>query len=135
MLNRAASDAERRARMARLDALLDEAVTAGVLIESRLAQRIGCREEELPTCLTVPAIRNALRSRDLRYIEGFGLCTAAMLVRVRDATADVTDLRDNPSGNHQELWYHGGGCRSWLVVTRNTRTHEISDVKFAGGEK
>jgi len=34
-------------------------------------------------------------------------------------------LRDNPSGLHQEYWYHGGGCRSWLVVTRNTRTHDI----------
>jgi len=44
---------------------------------------------------------------------------------------DYVYLRDNPSGNHQELWYHGGGCHSWLVVTRNTRTHEISDVKFA----
>jgi sarcosine oxidase subunit delta len=37
-------------------------------------------------------------------------------------------LRDNPSGPHRELWYHGAGCRSWLVVTRNTRTHEITAV-------
>ena len=46
---------------------------------------------------------------------------------------DYVYLRDNPSGIHRELWYHGGGCRAWLVVTRNTRTHEISDVKFAAG--
>jgi methylglutamate dehydrogenase subunit B len=46
---------------------------------------------------------------------------------------DYVYLRDNPSGLHQELWYHGAGCRSWLVVTRNTRTHEISDVKLADG--
>ena len=44
-------------------------------------------------------------------------------------------LRDNPSGQHQELWYHGGGCHAWLLVTRNTRTHEISDVKLAAGGK
>ncbi len=45
-------------------------------------------------------------------------------------------LRDNPAGSHRELWYHGGGCRSWLVVTRNIRTHEISDVAFAdAGDK
>jgi len=44
---------------------------------------------------------------------------------------DYVYLRDNPSGNHRELWYHAGGCHSWLVVTRNTRTHEISDVTFA----
>ncbi len=40
-------------------------------------------------------------------------------------------LRDNPAGPHQELWYHGFGCRSWLRVARNTRTHEILGVDFA----
>ncbi len=49
-----------------------------------------------------------------------------------DAVYDYVYLRDNPSGLHRELWYHGGGCHKWLVVTRNTRMHEISDVKFAG---
>ena len=43
---------------------------------------------------------------------------------------DYVYLRENPSGIHQELWYHGP-CRSWLEVTRNTRTHEISDVSLA----
>ena len=43
---------------------------------------------------------------------------------------DYVYLRENPSGIHQELWYHGGGCRSWLVVTRHTRTHEIIGAKF-----
>jgi sarcosine oxidase subunit delta len=45
---------------------------------------------------------------------------------------DYVYLRENPSGPHQELWFHGSGCRSWLIVTRNTRTHEISEVKLAG---
>lgn len=40
-------------------------------------------------------------------------------------------LRDNPAGEHRELWYHEQGDRSWLVVTRNTLTHEISKVEFA----
>ena len=40
-------------------------------------------------------------------------------------------LRDNPAGPHEELWYHGSGCRGWLRVTRNTRTHEILAVQFA----
>jgi len=40
-------------------------------------------------------------------------------------------LRDNPAGPHNELWYHASGCRSWLAVTRDTRTHEISAVRFA----
>jgi heterotetrameric sarcosine oxidase delta subunit len=49
-----------------------------------------------------------------------------------EAFHDYVYLRDNPSGEHRELWYHGGGCRKWLVVTRNTRTHEIGKVAFAG---
>lgn len=40
-------------------------------------------------------------------------------------------LRDNPAGEHRELWFHEVGDRSWLVVTRNTLTHEITDVQLA----
>ena len=39
-------------------------------------------------------------------------------------------VRDNPAGAHDELWYHASGCRSWLRVRRNTRTHEILAVSF-----
>jgi len=39
--------------------------------------------------------------------------------------------RDNPAGWHDELWFHEAGDRSWLVVTRNTLTHEISQVQLA----
>ncbi len=37
-------------------------------------------------------------------------------------------LRKNPAGIHQELWFHQQGDRSWLVVSRNTLTHEIIKV-------
>ena len=40
-------------------------------------------------------------------------------------------LRDNPAGIHRELWFHEGGDRSYLVVTRDTVTHEISNVELA----
>jgi sarcosine oxidase subunit delta len=40
-------------------------------------------------------------------------------------------LRDNPAGWHRELWFHEAGDRSWLVVTRNTLTHEIKSVEMA----
>ncbi len=40
-------------------------------------------------------------------------------------------LRENVAGDMQELWFHEGGDRSWLVVTRNTLTHEISSVALA----
>lgn len=34
-------------------------------------------------------------------------------------------LRDNPKGPHAELWQHSAGCRSWLKVRRDTRTHDL----------
>lgn len=34
-------------------------------------------------------------------------------------------LRDNPRGILDEYAHHSGGCRAWLVVTRNTETHEV----------
>ena len=44
---------------------------------------------------------------------------------------DYVYLRDNPAGPHRELWQHVSGCRAWLVVTRDTRTHEILRVEPA----
>ena len=43
--------------------------------------------------------------------------------------------RANPAGEHREIWQHSGGCRSHLVVTRNTLTHEILSVALAGAEE
>ena len=40
-------------------------------------------------------------------------------------------VRDNPAGRHRELWFHEQGDRSWLVVTRDTVTHEILGVELA----
>jgi sarcosine oxidase subunit delta len=48
---------------------------------------------------------------------------------------EYVHLRDNPAGLHDELWYHGGGCRSWLTVTRNTRTHAIEGAKLTRTSK
>jgi sarcosine oxidase subunit delta len=51
-----------------------------------------------------------------------------------DAASEFHDymyLRDNIAGDIRELWFHEQGDRSWLVVTRNTRTHEIKKVELA----
>ena len=48
-----------------------------------------------------------------------------------DKFHDYLYLRDNPAGEHRELWFHEVGDRSWLVVTRNTLTHEITSVELA----
>ncbi|PWR19665.1 sarcosine oxidase subunit delta [Zavarzinia compransoris] len=44
---------------------------------------------------------------------------------------EATYLRDNPAGPHREHWYHAAGCRQWLVVTRDTTSHEILAAAFA----
>ncbi|KAA3630886.1 MAG: sarcosine oxidase subunit delta [Proteobacteria bacterium] len=45
---------------------------------------------------------------------------------------DYVYLRDNPRGAHHEYWHHAAGCRAWLVVHRDTLTHEIFEVMLAG---
>lgn len=44
---------------------------------------------------------------------------------------DYLHLRDNPAGETRELWYHESGCSAWLVVRRNTATHEMLGVELA----
>ncbi len=39
--------------------------------------------------------------------------------------------RANIRGMQSETWQHGTGCRQWLVVERDTMTHEIKSVKAA----
>ena len=63
---------------------------------------------------------------------------AALMLRPDPAAAgaeaafcDYVFLRDNPAGTHRELWFHEQGDRSWLVVTRNTLTHEILGAELA----
>ena len=42
-----------------------------------------------------------------------------------EAWDDHLHMRANLAGVIKDLWYHEGGCSSWLLVTRNTVTHEI----------
>lgn len=47
----------------------------------------------------------------------------------RETWFDYVYLRDNPRGRYEEYWHHTSGCRRWLVVMRDTATHEIEDVR------
>lgn len=44
------------------------------------------------------------------------------------AWMDHVYLRDNPAGMHKEYWLHVSGCRSWLLVARDTTNHKIVSV-------
>jgi heterotetrameric sarcosine oxidase delta subunit len=45
-----------------------------------------------------------------------------------EAWIDAVYVRTNPKGPHRERWHHGDGCRLWLIVERDTLTHEITSV-------
>jgi methylglutamate dehydrogenase subunit B len=55
----------------------------------------------------------------------------------RPATADLAAFNDylhvrkNPAGPYNELWYHHAGCRQWLIVSRDTRTHQVNGAVLA----
>lgn len=38
---------------------------------------------------------------------------------------DYVYLRNNPKGRFDEFVHHSGGCRAWLVISRDTETHEV----------
>ena len=40
-------------------------------------------------------------------------------------------LRENPAGWTRELWFHEAGCAAWLIVDRNTVTHEVRGAALA----
>ena len=40
--------------------------------------------------------------------------------------------RTNPDGLHKELWNHTSGCRTHVVVERNTVTHEVVSCNPVG---
>ncbi len=40
-------------------------------------------------------------------------------------------LRENPAGVTRDLWYHEAGCGAWIVVTRDTVSHEVLDTVLA----
>ncbi len=41
--------------------------------------------------------------------------------------------RENIRGVQTETWHHVSGCRMWLLVERDTMTHEIHSVRAAHG--
>jgi sarcosine oxidase subunit delta len=63
-------------------------------------------------------------SEEFSYLGEAGLVRPAEDAPM-EAWHDYVYLRRNPAGPHRELWQHVYGCRHWLVVTRNTRTHEV----------
>lgn len=48
---------------------------------------------------------------------------------------DYVHLRDNPAGRTRDLWQHEAGCGAWIVVERDTVTHEVFATQLAAEAK
>lgn len=59
--------------------------------------------------------------------------------RVRDDTHErwfrYVYLRENPRGAGREYWHHAFGCREWIIVERDTLTHEILGAILARNDE
>lgn len=79
-------------------------------------------------------------SRDLREFTFHGEACASSRARAPcepgapSDPVDATYLRDNPAGRSTGWWTHDQGCRSWLLIERDNRSHEIFSVSLARRE-
>lgn len=103
-------------------ALTDAARAAGSLAESDLARRLDCPEDEVDLRLT-PATETA---SDLAYIEGFGLCTAALLAQAHAL------IHEEMAGNRGHLELARLGRRLRRLVGRNEGLHAL--IAYLSGE-
>ncbi len=72
------------------------------------------------------------RDRREFYYQGEAVALARPDPEAGDAAwENYVHLRENPTGERRDLWHHEGGCGAWLVVTRNTTTHEVFKVELA----
>lgn len=52
-----------------------------------------------------------------------------------DTWNDYLHNRKNPAGVTRDLWHHASGCSAWVVVERNTVTHEVISTALASDVK
>ena len=70
------------------------------------------------------------RTTDEFYIKGDAskVRPAAIGEDTMEQWHDYVHIRDNVRGRIAEHWHHTGGCRQWLVVERDSMTHEVYSV-------
>lgn len=73
-------------------------------------------------------------ARDVEEFTYWGDATVAYpaLDASEEAWFNAVYQRENPSGDHDELWHHERGCRAFLKVRRNMTTHFIHGCELVG---
>ena len=70
------------------------------------------------------------RSREFYYVGDAKIVNRPSPDASEDLWNDYLHNRENPAGVTKDLWYHESGCNSWLIVTRNTVTHEVVSAEL-----
>jgi hypothetical protein len=115
LLSRTVARTARQAQAAQLDAVLAAAREGGVFTEARLAEWLGCAQDDVPTRLRAPEAQSVREAPEVYYVEGFGLCSLAVLDQARAAAAEVARLRgDQPVG------------RAWTARVLGRKLREVT---------
>jgi methylglutamate dehydrogenase subunit B len=84
--------------------------------------------------IVIPCPHCGPRNHDEFAYAGDAMVTLPAADAPLAAWSAATYSRQNPRGAHRELWRHSFGCGAYLVVERDTRTHEVLSATFAGGD-
>ncbi|HEV7128382.1 MAG TPA: DUF790 family protein [Ktedonobacterales bacterium] len=117
LLGRAIDYTERQTAVAQSQRVFAAALRVGALAESRIAEWLSCGESDVATYLLDPILRAHREQVGLKYIEGFGLCSAAMLDRAQVVAADVAQSHgDEPVGH------------AWTVRVLGRKLREVTGL-------
>lgn len=82
--------------------------------------------------MRIPCPLCGARDRREFYYKGAAVALARPALDAgAQAWDDYVHLRENPAGRTRDLWHHEAGCGAWLVVTRDTVTHEVHGADLA----
>ena len=94
ILTQAADMTENSSKAHQLEAIFEEAYDQGVLTEQKLSESFACSGDELATLFARSEARALAKDYNIKYIEGFGLCSAQVLMRARAVARDVASRPD-----------------------------------------
>jgi len=81
--------------------------------------------------LRIPCPFCGLRDHTEFVYEGDASVTYPALDASEAEWVEAVYLRENPRGPHLEMWHHIQGCRAFIIVERDTLTHEIKSARLA----
>jgi hypothetical protein len=103
LLGQAVGEAEERHSARRLEAMFEEAHESGVLTDEQIAEHLPCDIEDVAVVLARPEASVLAKDYNMHYVEGFGLCSAHVLMRARAVVRDVIHLRNHADGAVQTM--------------------------------